>query len=551
MSKTASKAAAKMPNGGIDLFFGSFERRPFIFTAALCLLLFPLGFMQAEQITGAEIFIEAAIWILGASALFALGRPSKNRAVNIYLIVSTALAALIFSLTVSYSESCAQLMFLPVLFGLIQLAVVMKSEGTLTVDRAVTMMIVLGVVVRWCYCIKHDCTQMQHDVGNFTGTGGHESYIAYWYNHRLALPDFDVTKHWQYYHPPLHHILMAMAMRVLTTLGMPLKTAQEAIQIMPMIYSALSMVVCRRIFSLVKLNGAGLVTAMSLVCFYPTFIIWSGAYNNDMLAALFMLLAIMQTIKWYNKPCFKTILPIAVYVGCGMMTKLSAWMVAPGIALVFLWVFIRNIRKPLPFIGQFAAFGGICAPLGLWWGIRNLITFNIPITYVPDTKMSVMSVEKISAAQRLFDFSLFQFDYPFEAFTMYGAPYNEFNPLIGLLKTSLFDEYNKGWDFSEMASAFVIIAGLLALVSFGCLIYMTLKKGICGDLPVKLLFLVTFLTIIISYTAFCFEFPYVCTENIRYCMPVIPILAMALGFGVNAVRNKLFAGAGANKGQNA
>lgn len=539
VKKTEAKNAKKVKGGGIDFFFDVFERHPFIFTAVFCLLLFPLGFAQAEQITGAMVFIEAAIWILGISALFAFCPPSQKRAVNIYLIVSSALTVLIFSLTVGFSEKYSVLMFLPALFILIQLAVVMKSEGSLTADRAVLMMIVLGVVVRYCYCLTNDCGEMQHDVGNFTGTGGHESYIAYWFNKGLVLPDFDVTKHWQYYHPPLHHILMAVAMRVLTVLGMPLKTAQEAIQILPMIYSALSMVVCRRIFRLVKLEGAGLVTAMALVCFYPTFILWSGAYNNDMLAALFMLLAIMQTIKWYQKPSFKTIIPIAVFVGCGMMTKLSAWMVAPGIALVFLWVFIRNIKKPLPLIGQFAAFGGVCVPLGLWWGIRNLIAFDIPITYVPDTKMSVMSVENIPALQRLFDFSLFQFDYSFEAFTMYGAPYNEYNPLIGLLKTSLFDEFNKGWDFAEMATAFVIIAGLLALVSFGCLIYMTFKKGICGDQPVKLLFAVTFLTIIISYTAFCFEFPYVCTENIRYCMPVIPILAMALGFGVNAAKKAI------------
>ena len=172
--------------------------------------------------------------------------------------------------------------------------------------------------------------------------------------------------------------------------------------------------------------------------------------------------------------------------------------------------------------------------------MRNLLTFRIPITYVPDPGMASMSVAKTPAAQRLLDYSLFQFDYPFEAFTMYNAPYNEYNPFIGLLKTSIFDEYNKGWDFSEMATVFVIISGLLALISIVCLVLLMFRKDVCGDLPVKLFFMAVFLTIIVSYTAFCFKFPYVCTENIRYCIPVIPILAMALGFGLMPKHNAVF-----------
>ena len=527
------------PQPKAENIFDLFLRHPFIIAALLCLLLLPLGFAQTEHITTAGIVIEAIIWILGASALIALAKPSKNPKVNTYLIISSALLVILFSLFVGQNQSFGTVMFIPVLFGLFRLALVMYREKTLTADRVVLMMIILGVVVRYCYALKYNCTEMQHDVGTFTGKSGHEAYIMYWYNNGLKLPDFDVTSRWQFYHPPLHHLLMALGLRIFTTFGMPFEWAQEAIQIIPMVYSALSMAACYRIFKLMKLEGAGLVVAMSAACFYPTFIIWGGAYNNDMLATLFMLLAILWTLKWYRKPSFRNIMPIALCVGCGMMSKLSAWMVAPAIAIVFLWTFIRNIKKPLPFIGQFAAFGVVCAPLGLWWQIRNLITFHIPITYVPDTKMASMSVEHIPAMQRLFDFSLFQFDYPFEAFTMHQAPYNEYNPLIGLLKTSLYDEYYQPWNFIEMATVFVVIAGILALLGTVCLVWWLIKRKTEADLTTKIFFVTIFLTVLVSYYLFCFEFPYVCTENIRYCIPVIPILAMALGFGVNEVKKRL------------
>ena len=520
-----------------DVFLDTVLRHPFIFVALACVLLLPLGFAQFGHITTAGIVVEALVWMLGALALIAFGNIGGNVKTNIFLIVSTVVLTGGFSLMTGVAHSHATVLFVPVGIGLLLFGAVLHRQNRLTADRVVLLLLLLGVVARYCYCLKYGSTEMQHDIGSFSGTNGHLAYINYWYENGLTLPVFDVTTRWQFYHPPLHHMLMALLLHVFVMMGMPLDWAQEAIQILPMLYSALSMVACYRIFKLVHLKGAGLVTAMLGVCFYPTFIIWSGAYNNDMLATLLMLLSMLWTLKWAQKPSFSRILPIAVCVGCGMMSKLSAWMVAPAIAMVFLWVFIKNIKKPLPYIGQFAAFGGVCVPLGLWWGIRNLLTFHIPITYVPDTNMNVMSVAHVPTAQRLFDFSFQQFTYPFEAFTMFGAPYNEYNPMIGLLKTSVFDEYNQGWNFNEMATAFVLLAALLAVLGLIGLVWFLLKKNAETDAMTRLFFVVILVTVLVSYYLFCFQFPYVCTENIRYCMVVIPILSLGLGFGVQQLES--------------
>ena len=141
--------------------------------------------------------------------------------------------------------------------------------------------------------------------------------------------------------------------------------------------------------------------------------------------------------------------------------------------------------------------------------------------------------------KRLFDFSMSQFSFPFEGFTMYGSPYNEYNPLIGLLKTSVFDEDRKAWFINELPSAIILAFGLLAIVGFVFLMIWLFKKNTATDFVTKAFFVIIFFTILISYYIFCFQFPYVCTENIRYCIPVIPILGIGLGYAVNCIGKTL------------
>ena len=280
---------------------------------------------------------------------------------------------------------------------------------------------------------------------------------------------------------------------------------------------------------------------MTIVCLHPTFIILSGSYNNDMLSVLFMLLSLLFAIKWYNKSSLTNIIPIAVFVGFGMMTKLSAWMVATPITIIFLSVLIKNIKKPIYLIVQYIIFGVICIPLGIWWSIRNFIKFDVPIAYIMDPQVVEMSVKDIPVTTRLFDFSFFQFKYPFEAFKQSGAPYNEYNPLIGLFKTSLLDEktfyLSKFTNFAITSLLLMVV--LISIISFIGFCYTIISKKVDIDIPIKIAFSIFFITIMTSYYIFCFKFPYVCTENIRYCIPIIPMLAMGLGFFANCFMKKL------------
>ena len=78
----------------------------------------------------------------------------------------------------------------------------------------------------------------------------------------------------------------------------------------------------------------------------------------------------------------------------------------------------------------------------------------------------------------------------------------------------------------------LVLAALLAVLGLIGLVWFLLKKNAETNAMTRLFFVVILVTVLVSYYLFCFQFPHVCTENIRYCMVVIPILSLGLGYGV-------------------
>ena len=60
-------------------------------------------------------------------------------------------------------------------------------------------------------------------------------------------------------------------------------------------------------------------------------------------------------------------------------------MVAIPVAAVFLVVLARQLRqRNWRILGQLGGFAVICFPLGLWYPVRNLVRFGVPLTYVQE-----------------------------------------------------------------------------------------------------------------------------------------------------------------------
>ncbi|HHZ06298.1 MAG TPA: hypothetical protein GX401_05870 [Clostridiales bacterium] len=407
-------------------------------------------------------------------------------------------------------------------------------KNRLNTGNIIAILFFMGFMLRLIYILYTTVAVRQHDVGIFGSGSGHSSYIEEIYN-TFALPQGDVRLIWQHYHPPLHHILEAVWLHLITAFGVSFNNAIEGTQFLTMFYSMVSLVLSYKIFKFFKLKGVAIISAFAIIAFHPTFIVLSGSINNDMLSITFILGAILNTLYWYRKPTFGSIIKIALCIGLGMMTKLSVWMIAPGVAFVFLTVLIKNRHKIGKYLLQMLTFGCICVPLGLWWSIRNFLLFRVPFTYVPGlTIADPQYVGGYSVFQRLFDFNPSQFTSVFDQFVFYGGKYYEYNPTVGLLKTAMFDEANYvGVDI--LAKLLFWSGTVLAVMAVASMIYLLFKKTDVLDSAIKIFFTITYVIILASYYVFCFVFPHTCTENVRYIVPLIVLGAVYVGIAIKSL----------------
>ena len=515
--------------------FTLMRRHPYLLTIVLCGLLLPFGLADRANITAAScVYLGVVMGAISVTAVFVfnLGKSRSEK-----LLLSGIMLACITAgmLTIGFVENKAYAVALVALIAASAAVFFIRIAYKVNDAVIIAVLIALGIAIRFVYILYTGSVDRQHDGGNFNDIRGHMGYIKYWYDYGLKLPDYDVRMFEQHYHPPLHHWLMALLLRGLTAIGVNFPTAAEAIQILPMLYSSLTMIVSYRVFRLVKLCDNPLIAAMAIVCFHPTFIIFGGSYNNDMLLMPFVMGAILWGIRWYREPVMRNIIPLALCIGLGMMTKLSGWMAAPAVAFVFIVVLIRHIKKPLSYIGQFAVFGVICIPLGIWWQVRNLIKFQVPLSYIPNFgEQSFMYSGNLPLTQRLFSFGNGQLDFVYGSITTVDAPYNEYNPTLGLFKTAMFDECANSINDVHFPQIHITgpilfwISVVLFLTAFVCFVVSMVRKSGNMDGAERVYFSLLFGVELVSYYLFALAYPHSCTFNIRYCMPLIPLCAMGL-----------------------
>ena len=471
------------------------RRHPYLLTFFICALLLPFGYADRAKITtGSCIYLGLATFIIAAAAifLFNLGKDIKEK---LLLTGITALCATACMMIIGYVENKAVAVAFVALALIIAAAFFLRINNAISDTAIIALLILLGIAIRFVYVLYTGSGDRQHDVGFWNHTWGHANYIEYWYKNGLKLPDFE----------------------------------RGFIRAEVIAYDDL--IACG---SMTAAKEKGLVPIM---CFHPTFILFAGEFNNDILLFLLVMSSIMWGLRWYREPEMKNIIPLALCIGLGMMTKLSGWMVAPAVAFLFLCVLIRNIKKPGKYIGQYVVFGIICVPLGVWWQVRNLIKFKVPLTYVPLlSDQDPIYGGNLSVTERLFNFGGQQLTYVYDAFTAYGSPYNEFNPTLGLLKTAMFDEGTNSITaehFPQIAVTAPImywLSVILAVLCLGCFIYMLVKKSDNINGAERVYFALLFGVQFVSYYMFAFAYPFTCTYNIRYAMPLIPLCVMGMGF---------------------
>lgn len=404
-----------------------------------------------------------------------------------------------------------------------------------THSRKTILLFILGMALHLYYNLYVGYLS-QWDLGEWSGSAegtGHLGYIEYLYTYGIPA-QFDPREVWQFYHPPLSHALSALLLRIQTLCGVDIQVALYNVPFLPLLYCLVTIYTVDRIAVCFHAGHLARQLIFAVMILSQPFVLMAVLVNNDMLSVMFGTLALYAALRWYEQRTARNILRAALFFGLGMLSKLSAWMFAVPIALIFLtaWIgtFKQNKKECLGLTGQMAAFLGLAAPLALYWSIRNRIRFGVPIGFIPTVDDPCHEIHE-PVLRRLFDFSFWQLQFPYVCYVDANHPemkiadsYNEFNPLIAVIKSSLVSTHQSM--VSDRISLWITI--LLCIVSFICLVTVCFRKGILSPLH-RAVIGSLYLVVLVSFYGFCIAYPQICTEEIRYASPVVFLTVLCTG----------------------
>ena len=412
-----------------------------------------------------------------------------------------------------------------------------KTKKKLTSEQVCRLILLSGAILRIFYIMYSPAQDRQHDVFQVL-KNGHFDYIEYLLENK-HLPDFSPKNKWQFYQPPLHHIICAVFIGLIQKIGISDRITQiELLQTLPCAYSIIFNIIAYKTLKNMKLKEVSIETSLLFITFYPMLIILSGSLNNDMLSSLFGMLAIYCTINWIETKKISDIIKIALSIGLGMMTKLSVGLLAPSIAAVFLYVLIKNNKIYKKLITQFFTFGLICIPIGMFWYVRNYIKFKIPLNYIPSPVKTDPEPITETYLKRFLDFTI---ETPFVQMINdnINCMRNDVNPLILLCKTAMFDEVVSDTGTLKNIAILLFTVCLLITILFTILFFYIMFKRNSIKHEYKMLITLISVVIIINELIFCYNYPFICTANMRYCIPLIFVQGFIIASVQDQPENKI------------
>lgn len=404
-------------------------------------------------------------------------------------------------------------------------------------ENTVTMVIFAGFLMKLYYVVMTQGHLLQNDIEKLADCGGHLGYVYYIYTTH-SVPLGNPIGGYQFYQPPLYYVITAIWLKIYALLGVDPAQWDEALQMLPVFYTTAILVFLNKIGIRLRYSPLGRCVTLGLAAFLPYSIYLGGALNNDPLTTLFMVMCVYFTIKWYQEPQLKTIIAMAVCIGCAMMTKLSGAMIAPAMAVVMLWKAWQNRQQWKDWVKQFACFGLIAFPLGLWHPVHCWIDFDMPIGYVPAIPLD--DVQYIGMYTKWNRFQDFRRAVEYLA-TRWGPPPDvDYNIPVSLVKFSVFNELHY-YDSNQMTYLLGTILFWATAVLF--VLFVAAFVGWLFMRDHKMIYKVFFgagsFVILYGYVKFCLAYPFVCTMNVRYVMTALYIGMLVLGATVSGVQDKL------------
>lgn len=406
-------------------------------------------------------------------------------------------------------------------------------------ENTVTLIIFGGFLIRMFMAVMTQGHVMQNDIGALRAEDdGHMGYVYQIFTSGMIPMKNPMIRN-QLYHPPLHYIVSAILLRIYAFLGIEQAAWDEALQALPIFCSTATLVFLDKTAQKLRCSVLGRCIIVGLAAFFPYSVYTGFTLNNDTPAALFMVMCIYFTLKWKEEPTLKNILCMAVCIGCGMMTKLSAAMIAPAMAVVMLWTAWKDRKQWRVWLKQFICFGLVSFPLGLWYSAFRWFQYRMPFGYVPKlSEVAEQYVGMYSASTRFRGW-----EHALESLIIrWGpAPNVDYNIPVTMLKFAVFGESSyydhEAVSFFLGTTAFWSTLALFVLFAAAFAGWLFMRKSERAE--EKVFLGLGAAVILFAYVSFCIRYPHVCTMNVRYVMTAIYIGILVLGRTVSGIQEKL------------
>lgn len=374
------------------------------------------------------------------------------------------------------------------------------------------------------YIINTNCATRQHDTRSLDWeNGGHFGYINYILENK-KLPDFNPTTKWCFSNPPLFYILSAIFVKIQNLFGRQGYQAIENLQYLTVFFTMSFLAYTYKILELLEIKKMKNFLIL-FIGLSPAIVYLSGSLNNDVLSIFLLVIAIYYTIKWYKQSKFKDLIVIALSISLAMMTKINSAIIAIPIAIVFLIKLIKEKQCIKKYILYYCVFGLIALPIGLWFPVKNLIKYNVPITYIQtvvEGKENPGYIGQKGLINRIFTADkehLKTLNLKFEK----GK--SDYNIFLTTLKSFMVDEQI---DYSSSLILKIALYGMFGInIIFLVFFIISIFEN---KISIESIFLYLILVFeILFYIKFCINYPYAFTMNFRYIVPTIIVLGVGLG----------------------
>lgn len=413
--------------------------------------------------------------------------------------------------------------------------ILFKSEKGIT-ENVIVIVIYAAFLIRVFYIVMNQAHLFQNDVASFDPESyGHLGYIYFLFTDG-KLPDINPMDYYELYQPPLHYAVSALFFKLLQFFGCPQEIWEELLQVLMLTYSCLIIVFINKIAIRLKLSLSGRLAVICFAGFLPYSVMMSGSLNNDLLATLFTFMSVYFTLKWYDDPDLKTIMIMALCIGCAMMSKVSTALIAPAMAVLMLQRAWKDRKRWMVYLKQFVCFGLIAFPLGLWHSTYNYIKYQMPFGYA--ASLGEDSAQFIGFHDKWSRF--FDFDRAFEFLAVrldYINDFADYNIPVTLIKFAAFGEsryYLSGKLTSILGTGiFWATAALFVLMALMFMVWCFLRDG---RLMQKIFMFTGAAVVFYFYLKFCIKYTHVCSMNVRYVMSAVYIGCLSIGAAITSLQ---------------